>query len=58
MYNRNIKEAIDFPRLHHQWLPMRVDAEVGFSKVKQTIHRPIDLNNENNAIIYLFYRKQ
>ena len=30
----NIKEAIDYPRIHHQLHPMKVDMEVGFSKVK------------------------
>lgn len=29
----NIKEAIDFPRLHHQFLPNRVDVETQFPKI-------------------------
>ena len=33
----NIKEAIDYPRIHHQLHPMKVDMEVGFSKVKLTL---------------------
>lgn len=29
----SIKEAIDYPRLHHQFLPNRVDVETQFPKV-------------------------
>lgn len=30
----DIKSAIDAERIHHQLMPMRVDFEEGFSKVK------------------------
>ena len=36
-FNRNIKEAIDAPRLHSQLLPQEVMAERGFDYVRESL---------------------
>ena len=35
-FDKNIKEAIDAERLHHQLLPMQVIYDIGFDQVKGT----------------------
>ncbi|KAM7312492.1 scoloptoxin SSD14 [Ixodes scapularis] len=44
--DRTIKDAIDSPRIHHQWLPNEVDVEQNFSEVtikylEQTGHKVV-----------------
>jgi len=52
-FHMNVEDAVDFPRIHHQWKPDRLDFEQGVSPdtIRELKHMGYDLEESHPAVL-------
>ena len=50
-FGMNIQDAIDTPRIHHQWMPDQIFAECGISPDTVSLLRKLGHKVEANSIV-------